>query len=75
MTDEENKLIKDRRRKLSLLREQGQAYPNGFRRDALAADLHARFEHADNESLESEAHSVTIAGRIMAKRVMGKASF
>ena len=75
MTDDENFLIKERRRKLSLLREQGQAYPNRFRRDALAAELQTRFEHADNELLESEAHQVSVAGRIMAKRVMGKASF
>ncbi|MEM9057869.1 MAG: lysine--tRNA ligase [Pseudomonadota bacterium] len=58
-----------------MLREQGTAYPNAFRRDALAAELQARFENADNAQLEAEGHRVAVAGRVMAKRVMGKASF
>jgi lysyl-tRNA synthetase class 2 len=57
------------------LRAQGNAFPNDFRRDALAADLHARHGAQTNEELEPLAITVTVAGRMMLKRVMGKASF
>jgi len=74
MTDhDEHSLIAQRREKLAALREQGQAFPNDFRRDALAADLHQR--HDDTEGLEEQGVRVSVAGRMMAKRVMGKASF
>ena len=51
------------------------AYPNDFRRDALAADLHARYDGKTNEELEAQAVAVAVAGRMMLKRVMGKACF
>ncbi len=73
--DDENFLIAERRRKLAELREAGNAYPNDFRRDALSADLHAAAEGLDNEALEAKAVRARVAGRMMAKRVMGKASF
>ncbi len=73
--DEENALIAERRRKLHALRESGIAYPNDFRRDALAAELHQTHGAKDNDALESEVITVSVAGRMMAKRVMGKASF
>ena len=57
------------------MRAQGNAFPNDFRRDALAADLHARHGAKTNEELEPLAITVTVAGRMMLKRVMGKASF
>ncbi len=74
-TSEENKLIAQRRAKLAALRETGVAFPNDFRRDSLAADLHDRYDHRDSDSLDTDAITVAIAGRLMAKRIMGKASF
>ena len=72
---DENKLIAQRREKLQAWRETGAAFPNDFRRDAFAADLHAAHADHDTETLESECVRVRVAGRMMAKRVMGKASF
>jgi len=72
---DENQIIGERRAKLAALRAQGNAFPNDFRRDALAADLHARHGARTNEELEPLAITVTVAGRMMLKRVMGKASF
>ncbi len=72
---QENPLIAERRRKLDALRESGRAYPNDFRKNAQAEELHASFGARDGESLEAEAVEVAVAGRMMAKRVMGKASF
>jgi lysyl-tRNA synthetase class 2 len=72
---DENQIIAERRAKLAALRTKGIAYPNDFRRDALAAELHASFDAKTNEELEALARDVTIAGRMMLKRVMGKASF
>ncbi|HRP87752.1 MAG TPA: lysine--tRNA ligase [Gammaproteobacteria bacterium] len=71
----ENALIAERRRKLEALREAGEAYANDFRRNALAEELHLAFGELDGEALEREGVRVAIAGRLMAKRVMGKASF
>src|SRR5438128_9771797 len=73
--DDENKIIAERRAKLRALRERGQAYPNDFRRDALAGPLHEVHDGKANETLEAETLAVTVAGRMMLKRVMGKASF
>lgn len=72
---EENKLVAQRREKLAALREQGNAFPNDFRRDALAEELHKKFGEAPGEELEAKALPVKIAGRLMTKRIMGKASF
>lgn len=72
---DEHRLIADRRAKLDELREQGNAYPNDFRVDAWAADVHREHGDKDNEQLESENIRISVAGRMMAKRVMGKASF
>jgi lysyl-tRNA synthetase class 2 len=77
-TDEprnENFVIAQRREKLARLRERGNAYPNDFRRDAVAEHLHAMYGACDNEVLEADPREHAVAGRIMAKRVMGKASF
>jgi lysyl-tRNA synthetase class 2 len=76
MTDQdENALIAQRRAKLNALREAGNAFPNDFRRDAIAGELHAEYDGKDNEALEASPIRVKVAGRLMAKRVMGKASF
>jgi lysyl-tRNA synthetase class 2 len=72
---DENKLIAQRRQKLTELRRRGNAFPNHFRRNALAAFLHANYGTLLNEQLETQKVQVAVAGRIMAKRVMGKASF
>jgi len=72
---DENRLIAERRRKLSELREQGRAFPNDFRKNAEAADLHGTYDEWDNEKLEPAAIRVAVGGRMLAKRVMGKASF
>jgi lysyl-tRNA synthetase class 2 len=72
---DENRLVAERREKLKQLRAEGQPYPNDFRRDAVAAELHAGYDEHTNESLEAEARVVHVAGRMMAKRVMGKVSF
>lgn len=76
MTDQdENALIAQRRSKLQTLREGGNAFPNDFRRNAVAGELHAEYGHKDNELLEATPVRVKVAGRLMAKRVMGKAAF
>jgi lysyl-tRNA synthetase, class II len=75
MSDDENHLIAQRRAKLAKLRERGVAFPNDFRRDALAADLLTAYGEKSTEFLEAAALQVSVAGRMRAKRVMGKASF
>ena len=79
MTDEkkpdESKLIVERRGKLDLLRKSGNAYPNDFRRNAIADELHRTFSDHDDETLREQAVQVAVVGRMMVKRVMGKASF
>ena len=72
---DENRIVLERREKLRVLRDQGSAFPNDFQREHLAADLHAQYDALDNEQLDARAIEVTIAGRMMLKRVMGKASF
>ena len=72
---DENKLIAERRGKLEALREHGNPFPNDFHRNALADELHHMYGAHDNETLEQEQVTVAVAGRMMAKRVMGKASF
>src|SRR4051794_16134060 len=75
MAEEENQIIAERRAKLAALREQGNPFPNDFNRTHLAADLHAAHEAKSNEELEAQPFRVAVAGRMMLKRVMGKASF
>ena len=72
---DESQVIAERRAKLKALRERGQAYPNDFRRDALAADLHQAHDAKSASELEPAHVEVSIAGRMLLKRVMGKASF
>ena len=72
---DENKLIAQRREKLGQLREQGKAFPNHFKRDSLAQDLLQKYDAESKESLEQKQIPAAIAGRMMLKRVMGKASF
>jgi len=72
---DENQIVAERRAKLKALREAGNAFPNDFRRDSLAGELHAGYGHKSNEELEPAHIQVAVAGRMMLKRVMGKASF
>ncbi len=72
---DENKLIAERKSKLALLRESGNPYVNDFKPLNLAKTLHEEFGSQTNEALQSTAKTVTVAGRLMLKRVMGKASF
>ena len=72
---EEHRLIAQRRAKLQALREAGAAFPNDFRRNVMAGELHAEYDAKDNAFFEAQAIRVAVAGRLMAKRVMGKASF
>jgi lysyl-tRNA synthetase class 2 len=73
--DEDNKLIEERREKLKALRASGSAYPNDFRRRDLAAALHQAFSQKTKEDLEKHKPPAAVAGRMVLKRVMGKASF
>lgn len=74
-TMDENEQIANRKQKLDDLRAQGNAYPNTFRRDALSNELHSVHDAKDKETLEQENVVVKVAGRIMTRRLMGKASF
>jgi len=74
-TQDEHKLIAQRREKLSKLREQGGAFPNDFRRNVMAGELHAEYGEKPAEFFEDNKVRVSVAGRMMAKRIMGKASF
>ncbi len=72
---DDNHIIAERRLKLGKLRESGVAFPNDFQPDAKAADLHAQYDADEQQTLVDKAITVKIAGRMMLKRVMGKASF
>jgi lysyl-tRNA synthetase class 2 len=75
VADEENRLIAERRAKLTKLRETGVAFPNDFRRDSLAGELLAAYGAHSAESLAEDKTAVAVAGRMMVKRVMGGSSF
>jgi lysyl-tRNA synthetase class 2 len=72
---DENHLIAERRAKLARLRERGAAFPNDFRRNALAEDLATAYGARSAEQLDAQPVRVAVAGRMRAKRVMGRASF
>jgi lysyl-tRNA synthetase, class II len=72
---DENQIVAERRAKLARLREAGPAFPNDFRRKDLAGDLHRDNDEKTKEELESAKPVVSVAGRMLLKRVMGKASF
>ncbi len=73
---DENKLIAQRREKLNALRQEGvPAFPNDFRRHHLAEPLLSEFQGIEAETLEAKTIKVSLAGRLMTRRVMGKAAF
>ncbi len=74
-SDDSTPLLAERRAKLVALRTQGPAFPNDFSRSHQAAPLHTRYDDCAPELLEQEPVEVAVAGRLMLKRLMGKASF
>ncbi len=72
---DENEQIALRRQKLAELRAQGVAFPNDFKRNVVAGELHAEYGEKDGAELETRNVRVKVAGRMMTRRVMGKASF
>ena len=72
---DENHVIAERREKLKAIRAAGVAFPNDFKPEHFAADLHQQYGELENEALEGKGVTVKVAGRMMLKRVMGKASF
>lgn len=72
---DENQIIAERRAKLAALREAGVAFPNDFERKDFAGDIHKQYAETSKEALAEQPVNVQFAGRMMLKRVMGKASF
>ena len=72
---DENSIISERRSKLEDLRKLGVAFPNQFKPENLSSELHKNFDSDDKETLEKKGIEVSVSGRMMLKRVMGKASF
>ncbi|HWF99418.1 MAG TPA: OB-fold nucleic acid binding domain-containing protein, partial [Steroidobacteraceae bacterium] len=72
---EENKLIAERRGKLAALRARGPAFPNDYRRTALAGQLQDAYGERNGEWLDANPTRVSVGGRMMLKRTMGKVSF
>jgi lysyl-tRNA synthetase, class II len=75
MSEDDSKLVEERREKLKALRAKGVAYPNDWHPEHLAAELHRGFGERSKEELEKAPAPAKVAGRMMLKRVMGKASF
>ncbi|MFA6121705.1 MAG: lysine--tRNA ligase [Sideroxydans sp.] len=72
---DENQIVAERRAKLKAIRDKGVAFPNDFQREHLSDDLHKLYGHLTHDELETNPIHVSVAGRMMLKRVMGKASF
>ena len=75
VTKSENQLIEERRGKLEQLRQKGIAYPNDLKPDSLASVLHEKFDNSDPDQIAEQSDIFCIAGRLIAKRVMGKLAF
>ena len=72
---EQNEQIVQRKIKLKGLRDEGVAYRNDFNRQDFAGDLHQQYDELDKDTLNDHPVKVAVAGRIMTRRIMGKASF
>jgi lysyl-tRNA synthetase, class II len=70
-----NKLVAERREKLAAIRAQGVAFPNDFKPAHRAEPLHTQYDPIEGPELEAQAVHVSVGGRLMLKRVMGKACF
>ena len=75
LANSENEQVVQRKAKLAKLRKKGHAYPNAFRRNALTHELHGLYDPESGEVLQTQNNIVKVAGRIMTRRLMGKASF
>lgn len=75
LVEDENQIITERRQKLQAIRANGIAYPNDFVKKDMAKALHSQHDESEKEALEDSSVSATVAGRMVLKRVMGKASF
>ncbi len=73
--ENDNEQIRQRREKLAQLRESGNPFPNTFRPENIAKELHAKFGALSKEELEEKNVEAIVAGRLMTRRIMGKASF
>ena len=72
----EDSLIEERRKKLEILRSENKAYINNFYKENYAADLSTKYSELTKEELENQNISdISVAGRIVLRRVMGNASF
>jgi len=72
---DENVQIAQRRAKLLALRERGVAFPNDFRRNVVSSEIHVEYGERDGATLDAQPVRVRVAGRLMTRRIMGKASF
>ncbi|MBE9549163.1 MAG: lysine--tRNA ligase [Proteobacteria bacterium] len=72
---EDNRLVAERREKLKALRNEGNAYPNDFRTSNTTAQLHQQYDEVEDDAFADITDTFAVAGRMMAKRVMGKVSF
>jgi len=70
-----SEILAQRLTKLDAMREKGQAFPNDFRRENISDELHQLYNEKTKEELEELAIEVSVAGRMMTRRIMGKASF
>ncbi|MBP9742963.1 MAG: lysine--tRNA ligase [Burkholderiales bacterium] len=75
LPDNENHIISERRQKLATIRATQTAYPNSFKPDNNAKNLHSKYDSMNNEELDSHNIMIKIAGRMRLKRIMGKVSF
>jgi lysyl-tRNA synthetase class 2 len=74
MSDERD-ILSNRKIKMEAWKEATGGYANQFRRTGVASELHKRFVDLDKAALQESASSVAVSGRVMLRRVMGKASF
>ena len=74
-SQDDNQIIAERRNKLAAIRQAGVAFPNDFNRTHLSGTLHEKYAQMTHDELEAAAIQVSVGGRMMLKRVMGKASF
>ncbi|VFP83165.1 lysine--tRNA ligase [Candidatus Erwinia haradaeae] len=74
-TPHRNPELQKRREKLATIRKTGVAFPNDFRRKHISAQLHSQFDHIEQKELELLNITVSVAGRIMTRRIMGKTAF
>ena len=70
-----NQIVEERRAKLREMRIKGNAFPNDFQREHQAVDLQLQYAETVQGRTGSQAGARRVAGRMMLKRVMGKASF